>query len=88
MPPEIGARPNAEMKRVVGLPDTRPKLADMATDNVTGSSEQFGQLLRSEIAKWGGKSRNSPISAWIDPARGRRYCVLTPDFLRISSSVA
>jgi tripartite-type tricarboxylate transporter receptor subunit TctC len=52
-PADIIAKLNAEMKRIVALPDIRPKLADMGTENVTGTPEQFGQLIRSEILKWG-----------------------------------
>jgi tripartite-type tricarboxylate transporter receptor subunit TctC len=51
-PPEIINKLNAEMKRVLGLPDIRQRLSELGSDNVAGTPEQFGALINSEIAKW------------------------------------
>ncbi len=51
-PPEIVSKLNGELRRVLGLPDIRGRLAELGSDPVAGTPEQFGALIKSEIAKW------------------------------------
>jgi tripartite-type tricarboxylate transporter receptor subunit TctC len=51
-PPEIVNKLNAELRRVLGLPEIRTRLAELGSDTVPGTPEQFGTLIKSEIAKW------------------------------------
>ena len=52
-PREIVGRLNAEMNRVMRLPDVAQRLAGDGVEPVGATPEQFGAYLRQEIAKWG-----------------------------------
>jgi tripartite-type tricarboxylate transporter receptor subunit TctC len=43
---------NAEVARILNLPDVRQRFQNLASDPVANSPEQFGALIKSEIAKW------------------------------------
>jgi tripartite-type tricarboxylate transporter receptor subunit TctC len=51
-PREIIARLNAEILRILSLPDVRERLSSQGADPVGGTPEQFAALIRSEIQKW------------------------------------
>ncbi len=51
-PREIVARLNAEIVRILGLPDVRERLFAMGAEPVASTPEQFREFIRSEIAKW------------------------------------
>ncbi|MCC6474077.1 MAG: tripartite tricarboxylate transporter substrate binding protein [Burkholderiales bacterium] len=51
-PAEIVERLNAEFRGILDLPDVRKRLEASAMEPVGGTPEQFGALIRSEIAKW------------------------------------
>jgi tripartite-type tricarboxylate transporter receptor subunit TctC len=51
-PREIVARLNAELNKVLQSQDTRAHLGVKGFDVETGTPEQFGQLIASEVAKW------------------------------------
>ena len=51
-PKEIVARLNAEILRILSLPDVRERLSSQGADPVGGTPEQFAALIRSEIQKW------------------------------------
>ena len=51
-PKEIIARLNAEILRILSLPDVRERLSSQGADPVGGTPEQFAALVRSEIQKW------------------------------------
>ncbi len=53
VPADIVKRLNAEITRVLNLPDIKQRLADLGTPMVAGTPEQFGALIRSEVVKWG-----------------------------------
>ena len=52
-PPEIVARLQAEVAKVLGLPQVRERLAAMGAEPVGGTPEQFGAFLRAERTRWG-----------------------------------
>ncbi len=51
-PKEIVARLNAEIMRILNVPDVRERLVAQGADPVGGTPEQFAALIRSEIQKW------------------------------------
>lgn len=52
-PAAVVARLNAEVNRVLAMPDVRQRLASEGGDAVGGSPGQFASFLRIEHAKWG-----------------------------------
>jgi tripartite-type tricarboxylate transporter receptor subunit TctC len=51
-PKDIIARLNREVVRIVQLPDIREKFAAQGAEPLTGTPEQTGEFVRSEIARW------------------------------------
>ncbi|HSN39878.1 MAG TPA: tripartite tricarboxylate transporter substrate binding protein [Burkholderiales bacterium] len=51
-PPAIVAKLNAEINRILKMPDIRERLAALGADPVGGSPEQFGSTIKSEVAKF------------------------------------
>ena len=52
-PGDIVNRLNAELAKVLALPEVRAKLAEMGMETVGGSAAQFDQYLRTESERWG-----------------------------------
>ena len=52
-PKPIIAKLNAELVRIVNLPDIRERLRQMSAEPVGNTPEQFDAFVKSEIAKWG-----------------------------------
>lgn len=52
-PRELIAKINADMNRVMKMPEVTQRLAGDGVEAVGTTPEQFGSYLRSEIAKWG-----------------------------------
>lgn len=52
-PAAVVARLNAEVNRVLAMPDVRQRLASEGGDALGGTPEQFAAFLRAEHAKWG-----------------------------------
>ncbi len=52
-PAVIIARLNAELNRVLGMPDVRERLAAEGGDVLGGTPERFASLLKADHAKWG-----------------------------------
>ena len=52
LPRDVVVRLNTELNRIVRLPDVSARLADQLFDVRTGSPEQFGALVKGDIAKW------------------------------------
>jgi tripartite-type tricarboxylate transporter receptor subunit TctC len=52
-PQDVAAKLNAEVVRIVNLPDTREKLAGMGVEPLGNSSDQMAEWIRREIAKYG-----------------------------------
>ena len=60
-PPAIVARLNAEVNKVLQMPDVREKIADGGATAVGGSQEEFAAFVRSEYAKWGKIVKDSGV---------------------------
>ncbi len=61
-PKDIIARLNAEILRILSLPDVRERLSSQGADPVGGTPEQFAALIRSEIKKWAKVVKDSGAS--------------------------
>jgi tripartite-type tricarboxylate transporter receptor subunit TctC len=51
-PPEIVKRLNAEMVKIINMPDVKEKLVGLGAEPVANTSEEFGALVKAEIVKW------------------------------------
>jgi tripartite-type tricarboxylate transporter receptor subunit TctC len=52
-PKEMIAKLNTEFNKALAAPDLRKKLSDQGADPMGGSVEQFGNLIRDDVARWG-----------------------------------
>ena len=52
-PQEIAAKLTSEVRRIVGLPDIREKLAGMGVEPLGNTSEEAAEWIRREIARYG-----------------------------------
>lgn len=57
------ARLNAEIVRVLSLSELKQRLLEQGAEAMPGSPEQFGQMMKAEIAKWGRIIREKNIQA-------------------------
>ena len=62
-PRPIVARLNAEIVRIMHVPEMKDRLASMATDPVTSTPEEFAAYIKEEIEKWGGVVRQAGLKA-------------------------
>jgi tripartite-type tricarboxylate transporter receptor subunit TctC len=53
MPRDVVSKLNAEMNKILQLPDVRERFQAGGVDPVGGPPEKFGEHLKAEIAKWG-----------------------------------
>ena len=51
-PPEIIKRLNAEIVKIINLPDVKEKLVALGAEPVGDTPEQFGAYVKTEVAKW------------------------------------
>jgi tripartite-type tricarboxylate transporter receptor subunit TctC len=51
-PPSIVERLNAEIVKILAMPDVREKLEQLGIDPVGNSSQEFAKFQQAEIAKW------------------------------------
>ena len=58
-PPEVLAKLNTELNKILAMPDVRQKFADQGVDPVGGTRERFGEHLAAQIEKWGKVVRES-----------------------------
>lgn len=61
MPVDIVKRLNAEIIRILKLPDISERLSSLGADIVGSSPEEFDKYLRAEISKWGKVARENNI---------------------------
>jgi tripartite-type tricarboxylate transporter receptor subunit TctC len=61
-PKDIIVKLNAEMVRIANLPDIKQRLIEMGSPPVSGTPDQFGALIRSEIPKWGKVVKQANVS--------------------------
>jgi tripartite-type tricarboxylate transporter receptor subunit TctC len=53
LPADVLARLNTEINKALQAPDLLKKLGDQGADVAGGTPDQFGKLIRDEIARWG-----------------------------------
>jgi tripartite-type tricarboxylate transporter receptor subunit TctC len=53
---------NAEVNRVLKLPDVKDRLVKLGADPVGGSAEDFGRYIRADTAKWARLVKEAGIS--------------------------
>lgn len=58
MEPELVARLNTELNKILSSPDTRKRLAALGLDTIGGTPQQFADLIASETIRWGGLIRD------------------------------
>jgi tripartite-type tricarboxylate transporter receptor subunit TctC len=51
-PPAIVARLNAEIVKIINMPEVKEKLIALGAEPVGNSSEEFGAIVKSEVGKW------------------------------------
>ena len=51
-PPAVISRLNAEIVKILKLPETRDRFLSLGAEPVGSTSEQFGAFFRNEVAKW------------------------------------
>jgi tripartite-type tricarboxylate transporter receptor subunit TctC len=63
-PREIVMRLNAEINRIIQLPDVKDRIAPQGLADLPGGPpERFGELVRSELAKWGKVVKDANVTA-------------------------
>ena len=61
-PPEIVARLNAEVARILELPDTKTRFADLGLETAPSSPAELDRWIRSEMERWGRVIRERGIT--------------------------
>ena len=61
-PPEIVGRLNAEINRILKMPDVAEKLEALGAIIVGSTPEEFGAYVKSEIAKWGKVAHDNNVT--------------------------
>ena len=62
-PPELVARLNRDVLAVVGMDEVKPELAKLGLAVRTGSPEQLGALVKSDLARWRKVIKDAAITA-------------------------
>jgi tripartite-type tricarboxylate transporter receptor subunit TctC len=52
-PPDVLAKLNAELNKILAMPDVKQKFADQGVNPVGGTRERFSEHLAAQIEKWG-----------------------------------
>ncbi len=60
-PKDVIARLNREIVKTMSLPDVRERFSQQGADPESSTPEQFAQLIRDEVARWGKVIRNAGI---------------------------
>ena len=63
LPRDIVTRLNAELNRIVKLPNVSARLVDQLFDVRAGTPEEFGALIKADVVKWGKVVRAGNIRA-------------------------
>ena len=63
LPRDLVMRFNAELNRIVKLPNISARLTDLLFDVRTGTPEEFGALIKADVAKWSKVVRDGNIRA-------------------------
>ena len=51
-PPAIVQRLNAEVEKIIAMPDMKAKMEGLGLEHAPNTPEQFAEFGRNEIAKW------------------------------------
>jgi tripartite-type tricarboxylate transporter receptor subunit TctC len=62
-PRPIINRLNAELVKIMQMPELKERLAAMATDPVTSTPEEFADLIKQEISRWAKVVREAGLKA-------------------------
>ena len=62
MPREIVSKLNAEISRILLLPEVKKRMEDIAVEVATSTPEELGALTRSDAEKWGRIIKNLNIA--------------------------
>jgi tripartite-type tricarboxylate transporter receptor subunit TctC len=62
-PRAVAGRLNAELLRIITLPDVKERMLGLGMDVAGGTPEEFGALVKSDIAKWAKVIRDAGIKA-------------------------
>lgn len=60
-PPTVVAKLNAEINKILALPDVKEKIANGGAAAVGGTSEEFAAFVRTDYAKWGRLVKESGV---------------------------
>ena len=60
-PKDVVARLNREIVKIMNLPDVREKFAQQGIDPTSSTPEEFAQLIRDEVTRWGKIIRGAGI---------------------------
>ncbi len=63
LPASVAASLNTELNKALASPDLRKKLEDQGLEVTPGTGDQFGKLIRADIAKWGRVVKESGAKA-------------------------
>ena len=62
-PREIVSRLNAEVRRVLALPDIRQRFAELGMTIAGSTSDEFDVFIKAEVSKWSKVIRDADIRA-------------------------
>jgi tripartite-type tricarboxylate transporter receptor subunit TctC len=62
-PGAVSGKLNAELLRIITLPDVKERMLGLGMDVAGGTPEEFGALVKSDIAKWAKVIRDAGIKA-------------------------
>jgi tripartite-type tricarboxylate transporter receptor subunit TctC len=62
-PKEIIAKLNQDIAQILNTPEVRDALANQGLEPVTGTPEQFGALIRSDLARWANVIQTAGVTA-------------------------
>lgn len=63
MPPDLSARIQRDIARVVNQPENRDRLVNMGVDIIANTPEEFGKFLRSEIVRYAKVIKDAGLKA-------------------------
>jgi tripartite-type tricarboxylate transporter receptor subunit TctC len=63
LPRDIVMKLNTEIAAILRVPDVRDSLRRQGLDPVTGTPEQFAQLVRADLAKWARVVKDARIAS-------------------------
>ena len=61
MPPEIVARLNAEMRKIIGSPDIKKKMDAVGFEAFSGPPDELGTFVKVQLVNWGRMIKDAGI---------------------------